>query len=128
MDHGPKQNNFPSVGLSVICLGGSRELAAEIAQSILTSGRILPQSLHFCYFFGGVKPVTFFPRAREEWEPICSARNQEIYWRIAPLAYDDPIKTLRGSVKITGTQKPVRAITFAAPIFFYFFGSLDTLA
>ena len=37
----------------------SRELAAEIAVSILTSGRILPQSLTNCYFFGGVKPVTF---------------------------------------------------------------------
>jgi len=96
-------------------LGESRELAAEIAQSILTLDRILAQSLHFCYFFWGVKPVTFLPRAREEWEMICSARNQEIYWRIAPLAYDEPIKTLRGSVKMTGTQKPVRAITFAAP-------------
>jgi len=41
--------------------------------------------------------------------------NQEINWRIALLVYDEPIKTLRGGVKITGTQKPVRAITFAAP-------------
>jgi hypothetical protein len=50
-----------------------------------------------------------------EWDNICSARNQEIYWRIALLAYDEPFKTLRGGVKMTGTQKPVRAITFAAP-------------
>jgi hypothetical protein len=28
---------------------------------------------------GGVKPVAFLPRAREELEIICSARNQEIY-------------------------------------------------
>jgi hypothetical protein len=41
--------------------------------------------------------------------------NQEIYWRIALLAYDEPITTLRGSVEMTGTQKPVRAITFVAP-------------
>jgi hypothetical protein len=38
------------------------------------------------------------------------ARNQEIYWPFALLAYDEPIRTLRGSVKMTGTQKPVRAI------------------
>jgi hypothetical protein len=44
-----------------------------------------------------------------------NARNQEIYWRIAPLAYDEPITTLRGSVKMTRTQKPVCAITFVAP-------------
>ena len=48
-----------------------------------------------------------------------NARNQEIYWRIALLAYDEPITTLRGSVKMTRTQKPVRAITFAAPTCFF---------
>jgi len=37
----------------------SRELAAEIAQSILTSCRILPQSFTNCYICQGVKPVTF---------------------------------------------------------------------
>ena len=93
----------------------SRELAAEIAQSILTSAIILPQSLQFCYFLGGVKPLTFLTWAYEEWEFICSARNQKIYWRIALLAYDEPIKPLRGSVKMTGTQKQVRANTFATP-------------
>jgi hypothetical protein len=60
---------------------------------------------------------------------FCSI-NQEIYWRIALLAYDEPIKSLHGSVKMTGTQKPVRAITFAAPKKSCFFGawivSLDT--
>jgi hypothetical protein len=75
--------------------------------------------------FGGVKPVTFPPRAREEWGIICFARNQEIYWRIALLASDEPIRTLRGSVKMTSTQKPVRAITFAAPTN-VFFGHLIT--
>ena len=48
-------------------------------------------------------------------ENYLNARNQEIYWRIALLAYDEPITTLRGSVKMTRTQKPVRAITFVAP-------------
>jgi len=79
---------------------------------------------NFALLFWGVKPVTFRPRAREEWEIICSARNQEIYWRIALLAYDEPIKTFRGSVKMTGTQKPERAITFAAPPIKFVFGSL----
>jgi len=59
---------------------------------------------------------------------ICSARDQEIYWRIALLAYDEPIKTLHGSVKMTGTQKPVRAITFAAPKETVFVGAWITIA
>jgi hypothetical protein len=42
-----------------LTMARSRELAAEIAQSILTSCRILPQSLTNCYVCEGVKPVTF---------------------------------------------------------------------
>jgi len=47
--------------------------------------------------------------------------SQEIYWQIALLAYDEQITTLRGSVEMTGTQKPVSAITFVAPrkVFFW---------
>ena len=63
----------------------------------------------------GCQTGNFPPRAREEWGIICFARHQEIYWRIALLAYDEPITTLRGSVEMTGTQKPVSAITFVAP-------------
>jgi hypothetical protein len=64
------------------------------------------------------------PRAREKWEIICFARQQEIYWRIALLAYDEPITTLRGSVEMTGTQKPVRAITFVSPEKVFFLASV----
>ena len=63
-----------------------------------------------------------------EWDNICSARNLDIYWRIALLAYDEPIKTLRGGVKMTGTQKTVRAITFAAPKNIVFLGAWITIA
>jgi hypothetical protein len=78
--------------------------------------------------FWGVKPVTFPPRAREEWGIICFARNQEIYWRIALLAYDEPIRTLRGSVQMTCAQKPVRAIIFAAPKNIDFLGAWIAIA
>jgi hypothetical protein len=59
---------------------------------------------------------------------ICFARNQEIHWRIALLAYDEPITTLRGSVKVTGTQEPVRAITFGAPKTVFLLGAWITIA
>ena len=44
--------------------------------------------------------------------------------------YDEPIKTLRGSWKMTGTQKTVHAISCVAKFFWgaessYFLGSLD---
>jgi hypothetical protein len=74
----------------------------------LDRGQDLATIFALCYSFWGVQPVTFLPRAREAWKIICSARNQELYWRIALLAYDEPIKTLHGSVKMTGTQKPVQ--------------------
>ena len=66
------QNPFnPEAGKEiaiVICLGESRELAAEIAQS--SQDRILPISCTFgriLHIFGGCKkPVNLLPRAREE--------------------------------------------------------------
>ena len=89
-------------------------MVAEIAQSILTwqnLATIFDKLLSFL----GYQTGNFPPRAREEWEIMCFARNQHINWRIALLADDEPITTLRGSVEMTGTQKPVRAITFVAP-------------
>jgi len=62
----------------------------------------------------GCQTGNFPPRAREKSEIICFDRHQEIYWRIDLLAYDEPITSLR-DVEMTGTQKPVRAITFVSP-------------
>jgi hypothetical protein len=78
---------------------------------------IFDQLLHLL----GCQTGNFPQRAREKWEIMCFDRHQEIYWRIALLAYDEPITTLRGSVEMTGTQKPVRAITFVSPkkVFFW---------
>jgi hypothetical protein len=47
---------------------------------------------------------------------------QEIYWRIALLAYDEPSKTLRAWLReYDRYTKTRRAITFAAPkkVFFW---------
>jgi hypothetical protein len=50
------------------------------------------------------KPPTFLLRAREQWglvvlHCVFTSPYQEIYWLIALLASDEPIKTIGGFVK-----------------------------
>ena len=115
----------------------SRVGGRDRAQSILTFARILAESRTFgriLHFLGGCqKPVTLL------WVFICSAPvhgvftspNQEIYWLTALLAFDEPIKTLRGFVKCEARRYNRKCIlyvhknTFAARKKKWFCGSMD---
>ena len=68
----------------------------------------------------GCHTGNFPPRAREKWEIICFDRHQEIYRRIALLAYDEPITTLRDSVEMTGTQNRYAQLLLVPPKKFFF--------